>query len=373
MSRGQHDRIAQAGLRAEEPLLPRDGWREAVFARDGQRCVVCQASADERAGVRLDAHHLIERRLWPDGGYYLSNGVTLCSRPAEASDCHRKAEQTVISCEELRQAAGLERLLLPPHLESGVRYDKWANVIGEDGTRYPGELFWEEPVQKALAEGGVLALFQTRFKMPRIPHLPWSAGRDEDDFEVVGLAFFEGQEVVVSEKIDGEATTVYSDGYVHARSIDSKYHPSRERVNALAATFAHELPAGYRVSMENMQARHSISYDGMAAWAYCYAIWNESNLCLSYNETVEWCALLGLTLAPELYRGPWDEERVRACWTGISKLGGEQEGYVVRTAGQIPYARFREHVAKFVRPSHVKTDSHWMHSAMVENQLASTS
>lgn len=54
-------------------LLDRDSFRNGVLLRDGHKCVACGAS-----GVRLDAHHIIERRLWDDGGYYLDNGATLC-------------------------------------------------------------------------------------------------------------------------------------------------------------------------------------------------------------------------------------------------------------------------------------------------------
>ena len=28
----------------------------------------------------VDAHHIMDRRLWKDGGYYLSNGAALCSK-----------------------------------------------------------------------------------------------------------------------------------------------------------------------------------------------------------------------------------------------------------------------------------------------------
>ena len=63
---------------------PRDAFREGVFARDRHRCVVCRAPA-------VDAHHLIERRLFPDGGYVLDNGVSLCGAH------HREAEATTIS------------------------------------------------------------------------------------------------------------------------------------------------------------------------------------------------------------------------------------------------------------------------------------
>jgi hypothetical protein len=84
-------------------LLSRDEFREGVFKRDKYKCVCCKAEGQ-------DAHHIIERRLFPDGGYYLGNGATLCG------DCHLKAEQTLISCEEIRQVAGIEKRM-GRHLE----------------------------------------------------------------------------------------------------------------------------------------------------------------------------------------------------------------------------------------------------------------
>ena len=84
-------------------LLTRDQFREGVFERDGHKCVVCGNPAQ-------DAHHIIERRLFSDGGYYLDNGASVCG------DCHIKAEQTVISPQELRDAAGIRKIVLPEHL-----------------------------------------------------------------------------------------------------------------------------------------------------------------------------------------------------------------------------------------------------------------
>jgi len=43
-------------------LLTRDEFREAVFARDHHRCVICRNEGK-------DAHHILERRLFDDGGY----------------------------------------------------------------------------------------------------------------------------------------------------------------------------------------------------------------------------------------------------------------------------------------------------------------
>ncbi len=50
----------------------RDKFREAVFARDNNKCKFC----DKTNG--LDAHHITNRSKMPGGGYILENGITLC-------------------------------------------------------------------------------------------------------------------------------------------------------------------------------------------------------------------------------------------------------------------------------------------------------
>src|SRR5680860_1154948 len=176
-------------------LLTRDEYREAVFARDDHRCVVCGAPA-------ADAHHLIERRLWSNGGYFIANGVSLCG------DCHLRAESTEISCDELRGLAGIDRIHLPDHLCPGGTYDKWGNDLLSNGQRLRGELFDDESVQKILVP--VLHLFTSRVKYPRTFHLPWSPGATADDRTMADPDdAFGGAEVVVTEKVDGECTTLY--------------------------------------------------------------------------------------------------------------------------------------------------------------------
>lgn len=57
-------------------------WRKdfnaAVFKRDKNKCRVCGAPA-------ADAHHITDRHELPNGGYVLSNGVSLCN------PCHMAA------------------------------------------------------------------------------------------------------------------------------------------------------------------------------------------------------------------------------------------------------------------------------------------
>ena len=138
-------------------LLTRDEFRNAVFERDGHLCVICH-------GPAKDAHHIIERRLFADGGYYIDNGASLCEKH------HLEAESTELTCEEIRDAAGISEIVLPSQFYADVEYDKWGNEVLSNGTRIKGELFDDESVQKVLSP--VLHLFGNRVKYPRTFHLP---------------------------------------------------------------------------------------------------------------------------------------------------------------------------------------------------------
>lgn len=56
-------------------------FRDATFARDEHKCKVCGCGDQP-----LDAHHITDRNLMPNGGYVPENGISLC--PV----CHEKAE-----------------------------------------------------------------------------------------------------------------------------------------------------------------------------------------------------------------------------------------------------------------------------------------
>ena len=158
-------------------LLTRDQFRNAVFARDNHRCVIC--GNERRGDVGIDAHHIIERRLWVDGGYYLDNGATLCSW--SDGGCHYRAEDTSLSVEEIRIAAGIKKAVLPEDMYLDHVYDKWGNVILENGTRTKGPLFYDESVQKVLRQHPDFgSLFVEYVKYPRTYHLPWSPGATDD-------------------------------------------------------------------------------------------------------------------------------------------------------------------------------------------------
>ncbi len=322
-------------------LLTREAFREGVFLRDKHTCVWCGTKEGP-----FDAHHIFERRLWSDGGYYLQNGATLCE------PCCRLAESTEISTEDLHEKIGATSHPTPPSFVVGEPYDKWGNPILPNGTRTKGPLFQDH--QKVLAP--VLHLFIDKVKYPRTFHLPWSPGMTSDDRRIENLDAFKGQRVIVTEKLDGECTTL-SRKYVHARSVEGYApHPSRNHMKVLHATMGMDIPEGWRVCGENLWGVHSIRYKELTSFFQVFSIWDEYNVCLSWDHTVDWCILLGLSHVPVLYDGPWegfDRKPVR-------RGSDETEGYVVRVAGEFEYSEFNRKVAKYVRSGHVQTSTHWM-------------
>lgn len=207
-------------------------------------------------------------------------------------------------------------------------------------------------------------------KYPKTLHLPWSRSYTDDDKILRSTAHFAGREVVITEKMDGENTTMYAD-FLHARSLDSKDHPSRHYVKTLHGGIRYLIPDGYRLCGENVYAKHSLAYSSLPGYFMLFSVWNERNICLSWDETEAWAAKLGIPHVPVLYRGPWSEEAAKACYTKRSRCGGEQEGYVVRLTSAFAYEDFKRSAAKFVRQNHVQTDEHWLSKPVEPNGFAS--
>lgn len=338
----------------KEKLLTRDEFRESVFKRDGYKCVFCENAA-------VDAHHILERRLWDNGGYFLSNGASVCE------EHHIKCETTELSVEEVRAACGIEKYVIPDHLYDDHVYDKWGNVVLDDGRRTKGELFYDESVQKILAKGGKLELFTDYVKYPRTHHCPWSLGATDDDRMHKDMTYFHGKRVIVTEKLDGENTSMYRD-YFHARSIDGRNHPSRSWAKQFHAQICGEIPEGWRICCENLYAKHSIHYLSLKSYVYGFSIWNNMNECLSWDETLEWFELLGILPPPVLYDGIYDETKIKALWSPAK--WDSMEGYVIRLADKFSYGDFKKSVAKFVRNDHVSEDTHhWRGKPIVPNIL----
>lgn len=204
------------------------------------------------------------------------------------------------------------------------------------------------------------------FKYPRTSHLPWSPGTTDDDRILNDLSSFENRRVIVSKKMDGENTNMYSD-HIHARSIDSKGGEDRAIVKQIWANIAHNIPKNWRICGENLWAKHSIHYTDLPSYFLGFSIWNESNICLGWDDTVEYFNLLGLESVPVMYDFIWDLSKIKNIHTELSH--DKDEGFVIRIADSFHYDNFGTSVVKYVRKGHVQTDKHWRSSKFIENKL----
>lgn len=122
-------------------------------------------------------------------------------------------------------------------------------------------------------------------KYGRTFHLPISPGASSDDKVMPSLEGLMSEDLVVTEKMDGENTTIHAGGS-HARSPDSRYHPSRDWLKAFAAGISPQLSEGERIVGENLYARHSVAYDALPSYFLGFA-W------IIHGEVQSWDTTLG--------------------------------------------------------------------------------
>jgi hypothetical protein len=204
-----------------------------------------------------------------------------------------------------------------------------------------------------------------KYKYPRTYHMPFSQALASDDKFVKNPKMFDGKNVVVTLKMDGENTTLYNT-CLHARSLDSKHHESRDWLKKWHSEFSHEIPDNMRICGENLYAKHSISYENLKSYFYGFSIW-VGNECLNWKDTKEWFELLNINPVEEIYTGIYDEKKILEAFKPFKN---EHEGFVIRTFEGFSYSDFSNHVAKFVRKNHVQPDSkHWMRSKIIPNKI----
>lgn len=101
-------------------------------------------------------------------------------------------------------------------------------------------------------------------------------------------------------------------------------------------------------------------FDDNSSLFQVFGVYDESNSCLSWDDTVEIAKMLGVKTVREIYRGKYDKDAILKAFEEYkSKQDHEVEGFVVRNASAFNYLDFKSNVGKFVRANHVTTDEHW--------------
>lgn len=205
-------------------------------------------------------------------------------------------------------------------------------------------------------------------KYGRTFHLPISPGATSDDKIMSSLDGLMVKDLVVTEKMDGENTTLHAGGS-HARSPDSRYHPSRDWLKAFAAGISPYLAEDERIVGENLYARHSVAYDALPSYFLGFA-WIVEDEVQTWDLTQARFEELGIQPVPTLYRGPFRQ----ALFDDLARAldFSRQEGFVARIADSFAEAEMPRRVGKYVREGHVQSEIHWMKAELTPNRLAET-
>lgn len=205
-----------------------------------------------------------------------------------------------------------------------------------------------------------------RHKFPRTPHHHLSLGKGSSD-KYANKEALVGEYVAINLKMDGENTSIYSDGFCHARSVNSTNHSSRDWVKAFSHYISPFLDGGSRICGENLFAKHSIQYSELESYFYGFAIFNSNNFCLSFAETKAKFEELSIVMPKLLYEGKFSDRIVKEIAHSVDF--SENEGFVIRTLREFHYDDYSSNVLKFVRENHVQTTKHWRHEQIIQNMI----
>jgi len=190
-------------------------------------------------------------------------------------------------------------------------------------------------------------------KYQRTYHLSFS--NVEDDSKFGDFSHLEGKDIIVTEKMDGENTGI-TNKLVHARSLDSNNHPSRNWVKGFASNFQYLMKDEEKIFGENLYAAHSVKYESLLSYFYGFALY-KGDICSSWDDTVKYFADKNIISVPVLYRGIFNNDKIREIFNSLDLE--TSEGIVVRNADSFHYNDFEYNVFKAVRQNHVITDQHW--------------
>lgn len=204
-------------------------------------------------------------------------------------------------------------------------------------------------------------------KYGRTFHLPWSPGSTSDDKILKDVSFFENKRVIVTEKMDGENTTIHKYG-THARSIDGKYHPSRDWMKSFASTISFRLEDDERIIGEYLFAKHSIFYEDLPSYFLGFAFIKNDEF-LSWDDTIKKFKEFNITSVPVLYDGIYDGKVLGSIQNKLMIDSSNHEGFVIRIADKYKETDMKNVMGKYVRENHIQTSSHWMYTQITQNGL----
>ncbi len=316
-------------------LLTRDEFRTQVFLRDNNKCIVISCSEDA-----VDAHHIYDRKLWDDNGYYLSNGASLCK------EHHQLAERNIITPQTLRDYLKIKEYKFPKNLSRYKDYDKWGNELkipNRNRPKYPTTYYFDF---------SYIPSNHTR-----------DLGRTENLLNVP---------IVFTTKMDGSNVCLHST-FVAARNGLSAEHIRFDLLKAMHSKIKHEIPSNIIIFGEWLYAKHSIHYTNLSDYLQLFAVYDTiTHQFFEWEQVESWAEKLRCTTVPVLKKTKISNKFeliavIKSINDYVINKGGE--GIVVRNSFPFHISKFSENVMKMVRVNHVQTDVHWSSQIVIKNKL----
>lgn len=316
----------------------REIFRNAVFRRDNYRCVV--PSCNKEA---IDAHHLVERKLWigkQKEGYLVDNGVSVCE------EHHKLAEKNVLCPQVFRMWLNLP-IVQPEYFDDEEDYNKW------------GETFVLPNRESA--------------KYPSTSYLPFSENiiaKRVTSNPIANLNDFIGHPIVITMKMDG-SNVVMTNHHVAARNGYDAVHKSFDYLKAIHASLMHLIPDDIEIFGEWLYAKHSIRYTNLSSLLQIFGVYDiKRRVFLGWDDVKKYSKLIGYPTTEVIDTKTFDNIHILTSEiTRIAKrkISEGNEGVVIRSIYPFHFGQFPTYVAKYVRPNHVQTNVHWQNQKIVRN------
>lgn len=207
-------------------------------------------------------------------------------------------------------------------------------------------------------------------KYPRTYHLPFSPGATSDDKRLQDgwFDYYQGKEVVFTEKLDGENTAMtHYDVFARSHGAPTRSPWSRnlwDPSDGLYWKIKQYIGPNETIYGENLYGEHSIHYDCLTHYWHMFAA-NDGNMWYSWGQVVEFADILGVPHVPMLHHCVLNhEEEVKEIIDELmehTSFYGRcgREGVVMRLVDSFPITEFPHCVCKYVRANHVQTNEHW--------------
>lgn len=169
-----------------------------------------------------------------------------------------------------------------------------------------------------------------------IKYLPWSPKTYPDQI-LLSVQPFISRQIVVFTLMDGINTTF----------TQNSISPPDKSIESIYNNIKDDIPDNYKFMGENLYNTKSIFYDNLLSHFLLHSIYNHHDICLSWDETVEWAELLDLKTLPVIFRGEFNPSLLKQLYHPI-KDGNACLGYVVRVAGSFYQRSLDQSAAKYV-------------------------